>query len=389
MDFSWSQEQELVKQTISDVAADYPDEYWNEIRRQRRFPTELYEELAAGGWLGTLIPERYGGQGMGLLTLVAIVEALSETNAWIGAVSLLSGPVFGGLSVLAHGDETQKERYLPPIVDGEERWALGVTEANAGLNTANIRTEARREGDEYVITGEKQFISGIAHADRLLLLARTTPKGELEHPSRGISMFVVDVEDPALSYEEIPLDIYYPERTYQIRLDGVRVGTDRVLGSVDDGLAQLFDTLNPERIVLGACCWGAGKAVLDAAVDQARDRVVWSEPIGGHQAIQHPLADAHAELESARLVIRKAAWQRTNDAGDVGESSNLANLQAGKAAWQAAEAAMTTFGGMSAAAELGVAAAWEFIRHARTVPVSEEMIRNYLGQHSLGLPRSY
>ncbi|RQG88055.1 acyl-CoA dehydrogenase [Natrarchaeobius halalkaliphilus] len=389
MNFDWPQEYALIKQVIADIVEDYPDEYWRDVRAENRFPTELYQDLADGGWLGILFPERFDGQDMDLLALLAVVEALAEEGAWIGAVSLISGPVFGGLSVLEHGTEAQKERYLPSIVDGSERWALGVTEANAGLNTTNIQTKAERDGDEFVIEGGKQFISGVDHSHRMLLLARTTAKADVDSPADGITMFILDLEDDAISYDEIDLDIYYPERTFEIQLDEVRVSEEDVLGTVDGGFQQLFDTLNTERIILGACSWGAGKTVLDAAVEQARERVVWSEPIGGHQAIQHPLADAYADLESARLVLRKAAWQQSNGRDGVGEAANLANLQAGKAAWSAAEASMTTFGGMSVASEMGVAAAWGFIRHARTVPVSEEMIRNYLGQHTLGLPKSY
>jgi acyl-CoA dehydrogenase len=389
MDFEWSQEHKLMRQAIGDIAADYPADYWQNVRKERRFPAEFYADLAEGGWLGVAFPEEYGGQDMGLLEMVLIVETLAEAGAWIGAVTFVGGPVFGGFSILAHGTEEQKQRYLPEIINGNTTWGLGVTEANAGLNTTNITTFAERNGDGFVINGEKQFISGLEHADKMLLLARTTYKEDVESPTDGITMFIVDLDDDAIEYSEIPLDIYYPERTYQVHVNDLHVSESQILGAEGGGLRQMFDTLNAERIVLGACTWGAGKTTLDNAVEHAKEREVWSQVIGGHQAIQHPLADAYADLESARLALEKAAWQQSMQTEDVGEAANLANLQAGKSAFKAAEAAMTTFGGMSASAEMGISAAWEFIRHARTVPISEEMIWNYLGTHSLGLPRSY
>lgn len=389
MDFEWDQDHDLIRQAITDITSDYSRDYWQTIREERKFPSEFYADLAEGGWLGVAFPQEYGGQDMGLLEMVLIVEALSEAGAWIGAVTFVGGPVFGGFSILEHGTEIQKEKYLPEIIDGNTTWGLGVTEANSGLNTTNITTFAKRDGDEFIINGEKQFISGLEHADKMLLLSRTTPKEDVDSPTDGITMFIVDLDDDSVEYSEIPLDIYYPERTYQVHIDNLCISESRILGKEGSGLRQMFDTLNTERIVLGACTWGAGKSILKRAVEHARERSVWSQPIGSHQGIQHPLADAYADLETARLTLEKAAWQQDSQSGDGGEAANLANLQAGKSAFKAAEAAMTTFGGMSASSELGISAAWEFIRHARTVPVSEEMIWNYLATHSLDLPRSY
>ncbi|GAB7011060.1 acyl-CoA dehydrogenase family protein [Halorubrum trueperi] len=389
MNFQLSDEQELMRDGIRKIAADYDQSYWQEIHEEQRFPTEIYDDLAEGGWLGIVFPEEYGGEGLGLLDLVLLMEALSEEGAWEAAVGFVTGTVFGGLSVLAHGTDEQKRKYLPPIAAGEETWALGVTEPDAGLNTTNISTSAERDGEEFVINGQKQFISGLDEAERMLLLTRTTPMAECDDPREGLTMFIVDPADDAIEYNEIPLDLYFPDRTFQVHITDLRVSEDQILGDEGNGMMQVFDTLNTERITTGAGALGAGLWCLDQAVNYANERVVWSEPIGAHQAIQHPLADAHADLETARLAVRKAAWQYDEGAGNVGEAANVANLQAGKAAWNAAEAAMTTFGGMSASAEIGIAAAWGFLRHSRTAPVTEEMIRNYLGQHVLGLPRSY
>ncbi|GAB7011038.1 acyl-CoA dehydrogenase family protein [Halorubrum trueperi] len=202
-------------------------------------------------------------------------------------------------------------------------------------------------------------------------------------------MFIVDPDEDTVDYSEIPLDMYFPDRTYQVYINDLHITENRILGTLNKGLFEIFEGMNGERITAGAGMLGAGRWVLDKAVEYGNERTVWSAPIGSHQAIQHPLADAHADLTAARLALYQAAWQYDEKKDGIAETTNIANLQAGKAAWNAAEAAMTTFGGMSASAEIGISAAWSFIRHSRTAPVTEEMIRNYLGQHVLGLPRSY
>lgn len=397
MEFAYSPEQELIRSSIADLAESFDEAYWREVRQTTRFPEAFHEALAEGGWLGILFDKEYGGQGMSMLDFVVVVETLAEHGAWIGATGLVTGTVFGGLSIQVHGTDDQREAYLPGIAAGD-RWALGVTEADAGLNTMNITTWAERthestdvtrDGDEYVITGGKQWISGIDDAERLLLLTRTSPKDAGESPAEGMTMFVVDPADSAIEYTEIPLDIWFTERTYEVHIDGLRVGEDAILGSEGEGFYQLFDTLNAERVATAGHVWGAGWHALQRAAEYAGERVVWGEPIGAHQSIQHPLADAYADLQTARLAIEKAAWQFDTGADGAGEMANVANLQAAKAAWAACEAATTTFGGSSASADLGIAAAAQFVRHSRIAPVSEQMIRNYLGVHALGLPRSY
>ena len=391
MDFEWSQEHDMMRQAVKDIASDYDEEYWREVRAERRVPKEIYNDLADGGWLGIPIPEEYGGQGMGILEVVLMMQALGEERVWEISVSdLIFSMVFGGVSVTKNGTEAQKEELLPGIVNGD-RWSLGLTEADAGLNTTNITTVAEPNGSEYVINGQKMWTSGIDEADKLLVLARTTPKDEVNSGGRGLTQFIVD--DPSntdgIEYSELPLDIYYPDRTYQVNIDNLRVPEENVLGEVDEGLYQIFDMLNVERMTAGTGIWAAGMYCIDKAVEYANQREVFDGPIGQYQGIQHPLADSFAELESAKGTLERAAWQFDNNVGDVGEISNVANLQAGKAAWNACEAAMQTFGGSSVSAELGIAAAWATVRHLRIAPVSEEMIRNHIAQHSLGLPRSY
>lgn len=389
MDFQLTDEQRMLKRVAGDIAGEYGADYWQEIRSEERFPEEIYSDLAGGGFLGTPFPTKYGGEGLGLLEVMLTIEALGEQRAWEVPIELVFSVIFGGVSILMHGTEDQKQTYLPPIIEGEHLWALGVTEPDAGSNSTNISTFAERDGGEYVITGQKMWISQVELSEYMLLLARTTPKDEVDSPYRGLTMFVVDPHDPAVEYSEIPLDTYFPDKTYQVHIDDLRVPVTDVLGDVDEGLYQVFDVLNAERIATGGCAWAGGRFCLDQAVQYAKDREVWDVPIGAHQGIQHPLADAYADLETARTYLRKAAWHFDHDAGDIGEVSNVANLQAGKAGWKAAEAAMTTLGGMSVSAEMGVAAAWGTIRHQRSTPVSEQMIWNYLGHNTLDLPRSY
>ncbi|WP_254810962.1 acyl-CoA dehydrogenase family protein [Natronosalvus amylolyticus] len=389
MDYELSAEHQMMQSAVKEIAADYDKDYWQEIHEDQLVPEAIFEDLAQGGWFGIPIPEEYGGHGMGLLDTIIVMEALAEAHAWETTFRFTMSTVFGGTSIMQNGTEAQKEQYLPGIAAGEDVWALGLTEPSAGLNATNMTTSAEKDGDEWVINGQKQWTSGMEFADKLLLVARTEPRDEVEKRTEGVTMFILDPDMDGISYNEIPLDIYFTEPTYDLFLGDVRVPEECVLGDVGQGLYQIFGMLNAERLTAAVSAWGGGKEALDTAVQYAKDREVWSEPIGAHQAIQHPLADAHAEMESARHDIRRAAWLADQGRDGSGEAANIANLQAGKAAWNACEAAMTTLGGMSASQEMGVAAAWGVVRHLRTGPVSEEMILNHIGQHSLGLPRSY
>jgi acyl-CoA dehydrogenase len=389
MDFQLSREHEMMKSAVKDIAEQYGDDYWQDVHEECRPPTEIFDDLAAGGWFGAPLPEEYDGQGLDLFDTVVILEALCESHAWETTFRFTMSTVFGGISIVENGTEHQKESYLQNIANGKDVWALGMTEPNAGLNTANTTTTAEKDSDEYVINGRKQWISGMEFADHLLLMTRTAPREEVDSKFDGMTMFIVDPEADGIEYSEIPLDLYYTEPTYDVFIDDLRVHEDQILGEVGSGMYQIFSMLNVERITAALSAWGAGKEALDKAIQYAKDRTVWDEPIGAHQAIQHPLAESHAKMESARTELRKAAWQYDEQVGDVGETSNIANYLACKAAWEACEASMTTYGGMSASSEMGIAACWGVARHQRTGPVSEEMILNHIGQNVLGLPRSY
>ena len=389
MDFSKPDSYDAMQREIRSIAAKYDDEYWLRVRNEGGLPEEVFQDLAAAGWIGVMFPEEYGGKGGGVLDLVLLMETLAEEGAWIAANSLVSSAVFGGVSILAHGTDEQIEQYVPAIADGEEKWSVSVTERDAGLNTANISTFAERDGDGFAINGGKLWTSGLDESSHVVLLARTTPKEECDSPLDGLTMFIVDPDTDGVDFTPTETDVYFPRQTFRVEYNDVHVQEDRVLGTVDQGVYQMFDTLNAERLGTAAGTWGAGRHALDRAVEYAKERQVWSEPIGAHQAIQHPLADAYAELETARLALERGAWQYDEGGDSVGEAANVANLQVGKAAWSACEAAMSTHGGIATYTERGIAAAWSFVRTNRIIPVSEEMIRNHIGHRVLGLPRSY
>ena len=388
MDFGETAEQRLIRETVRDLASDYDWAYWKEHIVNNTFPSEYWDDLARDGWLGVTIPEEYGGAGLGMLEMAIIIEELSRGGGQGGIIFVLT-PVFGGISIQRHGTEEQKERYLPAIADGDSRFCMALTEAGAGTNSLNIDTFAERDGDGFVVDGQKTFISGVEAADHMLLVVRTEPF-DRSNPSHGVTLFVVD--DPAardgVSLTPVDVEVPWFEVQYQVDIDGLRLTEDGVLGEVDGGLYLLWDTLNTERIAIAASAIGAGLRAIDLAVDYANDRSVFGRPIGAHQAIQHPLADAYANLICAREITYKAAWQWDEDE-EAGMAANAAKLRGSEAATEAAHRAIQTHGGNGFTAEYEVYDIWQNMRLLQTVPVTNEMIRNSIAEHHLGLPRSY
>jgi len=388
MDYGETEQQRLIRDAVSDIASDYGWEYWREHIREKEFPEAYWDDLARDGWLGVTIPEEYGGAGMGMLEMSIIIEELSRGGGQGGIIFVLT-PVFGGIGIERHGTEAQKDRYLPAIADGEIRFCMGLTEAGAGTNTLNIDTFAGKEGDEFVIEGQKTWISGVENADHMLLVARTS-EFDRSNPTHGVTMFVVD--DPAerdgVSLTPLEMEVPWFETQYQVDLDGLCVHEDDVLGEVDGGMYLLWDTLNTERISGAASALGGGLRAVDLAVEYANDRSVFGEPIGGHQAIQHPLADAYADLMCAREMTYKAAW-KWDHGEDAGMEANVAKLRASEAATRAGDRAVQTHGGSGFSSEYEVFTLWENARLTQTVPVTNEMVRNFIAEHHLGLPRSY
>jgi acyl-CoA dehydrogenase len=267
MDYAETEEQRMVREAVKDVASDYDRDYWRNCIDEKRFPEEYWDDLAADGWLGVTIPEEYGGAGMGMLEMSIIIEELSRAGGQGGVIFVLT-PVFGGISIERHGDEAQKEKYLPAIADGETKFCMGLTEAGAGTNTLNIDTRAEEDGDEFVLEGQKMWISGVENADAMLLVARTSPF-DTSNPTDGVTMFVFD--DPAeregIDLTPVEVDVPWFETQYQVDIDGLRLTDEHVLGAVDGGMYLLWDTLNTERIAGAASALGGGLRAVDLAVD--------------------------------------------------------------------------------------------------------------------------
>jgi alkylation response protein AidB-like acyl-CoA dehydrogenase len=380
-----SHEETLLREAVSGIAAGFGPAYIREKVEAKEPPTELWEALAERGYLGVNIPEEYDGGGRGMTELAAVGEELAKAGCPL--LLLLVSPAIAGSVLARHGTPEQKERWLRGIGRADLRVAFAVTEPDAGTNTHNLSTRAERRNGSYVLRGTKTFISGVEDAHALLVVART---GTNEESGRGLlSLFIVDTDAPGLERQVVPTAPRNADRQWQLFFDDVEVDADRLIGPEHAGLAVVFDGLNPERIMTAALAIGAARRALEQAAEYARDRVVWNAPIGSHQGISHPLAEAKIELELAALMNRKACALYDAGAKGAGEASNMAKYAAVEAAIHSVDQAIQTHGGNGVALEYGLTDMWWGIRTMRIAPVSREMILNYVAEHSLGLPRSY
>jgi alkylation response protein AidB-like acyl-CoA dehydrogenase len=380
-----SHEETLLREAVSGIAAGFGPAYIRQKVEAEEPPTELWEALAERGYLGVNLPEEYDGGGRGMTELAAVGEELAKAGCPL--LLLLVSPAIAGSVLARHGTPDQKERWLRGIGRGDLRVAFAITEPDAGTNTHNLSTRAERRNGSYVLRGTKTFISGVEDAHALLVVART---GTNEQSGRGLlSLFIVDTDAPGLERQVVPTAPRNADRQWQLFFDDVEVGADRLVGPEHAGLAVVFDGLNPERIMTAALALGAARRALAQAAEYARDRVVWGGPIGAHQGISHPLAEAKIELELAALMTRKACALYDAGAKGAGEASNMAKYAAVEAAIHSVDQAIQTHGGNGVALEYGLTDMWWGIRTMRIAPVSREMILNYVAEHSLGLPRSY
>ncbi|MFI0449902.1 acyl-CoA dehydrogenase family protein [Actinomadura sp. 6N118] len=393
MDFNLPESAIAVQEGVRAIAGKYDQAYWDRCDAEKRWPEEVWQELVQGGWHSLAVPEEYGGAGQGLLELSVALESLAAGGAG-GAASFmyLLTPAFGGLTIMRHGTEEQKREFLPKIVSGEIETCFAITEPDAGSNAINITTQARREGDHFLVGGQKIWISGVERADFLVLVARTIPAAEAEPRTAGFTVFLVDIKEAiaqgTLSYQPIPKLGTNTVASSMVFLDDVRVPAERVLGHVDQGFAVMWDILNPERILAAASGVGFGELVLQVACDYARDRAPFGKPIGANQAVAFPLAKIKAQVELARLMTYKAAWL-WDQGRPCGSEANIAKLTAADAAWQAADRAFQTHGGMAYSLEYPVARMFRDARIAKNIPVAEELVLAHIAQHELGLPKSY
>jgi len=374
-----------LRDLVDRVCADFPDEYWRGVDKTRSYPEEFVSALTKTGCLGALVPEEYGGIGLGVGDASVILEQINRNGG-------NAGPVHAQLytmgAILRHGSEEQRRRHLPGIASGDVRLqAFAVTEPIAGTDTTSIRTTARREGDSYVINGQKVFTSRVQHSDLMLLLARTTPRSETERRSQGLSLFLLDMRDvEGLSVR--PLDMMVNHETNEVFFDDVAIPADSLIGEEGKGFRYVLDGMNAERILIAAECIGDGRWFVDRASRYATNREVFGRPIGMNQGIQFPIARAHINVESANLMRWRAA-DLFDDHAPCGTEANMAKLLAADASWEAANAALQTHGGYGFAAEYDVERKFRETRLYQVAPISTNLILSHVGEHVLKMPRSF
>ena len=378
---------EALRRGVREVCARFPNEYWRELDAERRYPQEFVAALTDAGYLAALVPEEYGGMGLDLSAACAILEEVNRSGANAGPAH---AQMYTMGTLLRHGSREQKEEYLPGIASGELRLqAFAVTEPDAGTDTTSITTTATREGTYYVVSGRKIYISRVEQSDLMILLARTTPAGEAEKRSRGLSVFLVDLRDAignGLTVE--PRRVMMNNATNELVFEGLRVPAKNLVGEEGEGFRYVLDGMNAERILIAAECVGDGRFFTDKATTRAKEREVFGRPIGRNQGVQFPIAKAYAHVEAASLMVEKAA-----DLFDQGEpcgaEANLAKLLAADASWEAANTAVQTFGGYGFDAEYGVERKFRETRLYQVAPISTNLILAHLAEHVLGLPRSF
>ena len=388
MDYRRTEEQDAIRDAIERLCANYDAEYWLERDREGGMPEDLVRDVAAGGWLGIAMPEAYGGAGLGVTEAAIMMQTIAQSGAAMSGASAIHIAIFGLNPVVVFGAEDQKKRFLPPLIAGEDRACFGVTEPNAGLETSRIETRAERAGNGWVVHGRKIWTTTAQTANKILLLARTTPIEQCARPTDGLSLFYTDLDRDYVEVREIEKMGRKAVDSNMVFIDGLPVAAGDLIGDEGKGFSYILHGFNPERILVGAEGVGIGRLALGRAVEYAGEREVFGRPIGKNQAIQHPLAESWAELEAADLMVFKAAW--LYDQGEpCGAESNAAKFLGAEAGFRACERAVMTHGGMGYAKEYHVERYFREILINRITPVSREMILNYLGERVLGLPRSY
>ncbi len=388
MDFEFSDDQRAIQDAITRVCARFGADYWLQKDRDGGFPHEFHAAIAADGWLGIAMPERYGGSGLGITEAALMMETIAASGAGFSGASAIHMNIFGLHPVVVYATDEQKQRWLPPLIAGTDKACFGVTEPGAGLNTTRLTTKAVRDGDDYVITGQKVWISTAQVANKILLLTRTTPLEQTKNPIDGLTLFYADIDRSKVEAREIEKMGRKAVDSNQVFIDGLRVPAADRIGEEGKGFRYILDGLNPERILVAAEAAGLGRAALNRAVQYAGERIVFDRPIGQNQAIQHPLAQRWIELEAARLLTYKAA--SLYDAGKpCGAEANAAKYFAGEAGFKACETAVLTHGGMGYAKEFHVERYFREAMIARIAPVSPQLILCYIAERVLGLPKSY
>jgi acyl-CoA dehydrogenase len=388
MDFSFTEEQQAIRAAIEKVCSDFGDEYWLKKDREGGFPHDFHAALAGAGWLGVAMPAEMGGAGLGITEAAIIMQTVAESGGGIAAASTVHMNIFGLHPVVVFGTKEQQQRWLPPLISGEHKACFGVTEPNIGLNTLKLKTKAVRQGDHYVVNGQKIWISTAQVAQKILLLARTTPIEEVTHPRGGLSLFYTDLDRSKIEVREIEKLGRKAVDSNELFIDDLHIPVADRIGEEGKGFDYILHGMNPERILLAAEAIGLGRVALKRAAKYANERIVFDRPIGMNQGIQHPLAQRWMELEAANLMMLRAAW--LYDQGlPCGAEANAAKYLGAEAGFRACETAVLTHGGMGYAKEFHVERYFREAMIPRIAPVSPQLIFCFIAEKVLGLPKSY
>ncbi|MDB5828499.1 MAG: acyl-CoA dehydrogenase [Variovorax sp.] len=388
MNFELTADQQAIKEAIARVCSDFDADYWLQRDRNGGFPLDFHKAIADAGWLGICMPQEYGGSGLGILEAAIMVQAISESGAGMSGVSAIHMNIFGLNPVVVFGTEEQKRRMLPPLIAGREKACFAVTEPNTGLNTTQLKTFARREGDTYYVTGHKVWISTAQVTEKMLLLARTTPLDKVAKPTDGLSLFYTDLDRKYVDVREIEKMGRKAVDSNELFIDNLPVPAADLIGKEGEGFRNILHGMNPERALAASAAVGLGKVALKRAAKYANERIVFNRPIGKNQGVQHPLAKCWMELEAANLMVMNAAW-RYDQGLECGAESNAAKYLAGEAGFHACENAVLTHGGFGYAKEYHVERYFRESMLMRIAPISIQLIMCYVAEKVLGLPRSY
>jgi acyl-CoA dehydrogenase len=388
MTFALTAEQQEIRAAVSRQCEHFDEEYWFNKDEEGAFPYEFHRAMAEAGWLGVAMPEAYGGSGLGITEAAILMQAVAQSGAGFSGASAIHMNIFGLHPVVVFGSDEQKQRFLPPLIAGREKACFAVTEPDAGLDTTRLKTRAVREGDHYVLSGRKIWISTAQVAEKMLILTRTSPIEETARPSLGMSLFYTDLDRSAVEVREIPKMGRKAVDSNLLFIDGLKVPVEDRIGEEGKGFHYILHGMNPERILIAAEAVGLGRAALARAARYAKERVVFGRPIGQNQAIQHPLAERWIELEAAELMVLRAAaaYDRREE---VGAYANAAKYCAAEAGFRACETAIMTHGGMGYAREYHVERYFREIQIARIAPVSPQLILSHIAERVLDLPKSY
>jgi acyl-CoA dehydrogenase len=391
MAFALTQSQQEIRAAVTRLCERFGDDYWLKKDEEGGFPHEFHRAMAEAGWLGVAMPEAYGGSGLGITEAAVLMQAVAESGAGFSGASAIHMNIFGLHPVVVFGSDEQKRRFLPPLIAGDEKTCFAVTEPDAGLDTTRLKTRAVRRGDHYILSGRKIWISTAQVAEKMLILARTTPIEEVARASLGMTLFYTDLNRKAVEVREIPKMGRKAVDSNLLFIDGLEVPVADRIGEEGKGFHYILHGMNPERILIAAEAVGIGRAALARAARYAQERVVFGRPIGQNQAIQHPLAERWIELEGAELMVLRAAaaYDRGEDAGRVGAYANAAKYCAAEAGFRACETAVMTHGGMGYAREYHVERYFREIQIARIAPISPQLILSHIAERVLGLPKSY